>query len=124
MKKDLIIGGASNYTWDQLKYWINSIKMTGFDGDIALVGTNYTKETIDKLVKEGVILKLYGKLDNSGNVTSDPNGAPHVQRFFQLWDFLTTTKEEYGYVVTTDTRDVVFQTNPRSEEHTSELQSH
>ena len=26
MVKDLIIGGASNYDWDQLKYWVNSIK--------------------------------------------------------------------------------------------------
>jgi hypothetical protein len=40
MKKDLIIGGASNYTWDQLKFWVNSIKKTGFDGDIVIVGTS------------------------------------------------------------------------------------
>ena len=32
MKKDLIIGGASGYTWDQLKFWVNSIKKSGFTG--------------------------------------------------------------------------------------------
>ena len=41
--KDLIIGGASNYTWDQLKYWVNSIKLSGFKGDIVLVATNIKK---------------------------------------------------------------------------------
>ena len=40
MAKDLIIGGASNYNWDQLKYWVNSIKQTGFEGDIVLAATN------------------------------------------------------------------------------------
>jgi hypothetical protein len=48
MEKDLIIGGASNYTWDQLKYWVNSIRKSGFKGDVAIVGSNMKKETIEK----------------------------------------------------------------------------
>ena len=32
MGKDLIIGGASNYGWNELKYWINSIQRSGFAG--------------------------------------------------------------------------------------------
>jgi hypothetical protein len=55
MGKDLIIGGASGYTWDQLKYWVNSIQLSGFAGDVVLVATNITKETIDKLTSKGVI---------------------------------------------------------------------
>ena len=55
MAKDLIIGGASNYNWDQLKYWVNSIKQTGFKGDIVLVATNMSGETVNKLV-ENLIL--------------------------------------------------------------------
>lgn len=112
MVKDLIIGGASNYTWDQLKYWINSIKKSGYTGDVVLVGTNYTKETIDKLTQEGVILSLYGKQDSEGNITSNTTAAPHVERFFHLWNFLNTTDERYRFVISTDTRDVIFQTNP------------
>jgi hypothetical protein len=112
MKKDLIIGGASNYGWEELKYWVNSIKKSGFSGDIALVATNIKKSDIEKLVSMGVILSLYGKQDNEGNFVAHSNGAPHVERFFYLWNFLNTTKESYRYVITTDTRDVVFQTNP------------
>jgi len=110
--KDLIIGGASNYDWDQLKYWVNSIKKSGFKGDIAIVGTNLKRATIDKLTSEGVILSLYGRMNTDGDIVAPSNNAPHVERFFYLWNFLETTKEEYNNVITTDVRDVIFQKNP------------
>lgn len=112
MVKDLIIGGASNYTWDQLKYWVNSIRKSGFTGDVVLVGTNLTKETIDRLTQEGVILSLHGKQNERGDIVSHDTGAPHVERFFYMWNYLMTTTEKYIHVITTDTRDVVFQSNP------------
>ena len=59
MEKDLIIGAASNYTWNELKYWVNSIRASKFEGDVVIVGTNMTRETIDKLTSEGVVLQLY-----------------------------------------------------------------
>jgi hypothetical protein len=46
MGKDLIIGGASGYTWDQLKYWVNSIQLSGFAGDVVLVATNIPKRQL------------------------------------------------------------------------------
>lgn len=112
MRKDLIIGGASGYTWDQLKYWVNSIQQSGFAGDIVLVATNITKETIDKLRSKGVLLELYGKQDENGNFTAHSNGAPHVERFFYIWNYIRQHLDLYDYVITTDTRDVVFQCNP------------
>lgn len=112
MGKDIIIGGTSNYSWNELKYWVNSIRQSGFYGDVALVATNITKETIDKLTSEGIILSLYGKQTPDGGFTTHENGAPHVFRFFYIYNYLNTTKEKYRYVITTDTRDVVFQNNP------------
>lgn len=112
MGKDLIIGGASGYTWDQLKYWVNSIQRSGFEGDIVLVATNITKETIDMLSSKGVKLELYGQRDAEGNFKAHSNGAPHVERFFYIWNYIRQHEDEYDYVITTDTRDVVFQTNP------------
>lgn len=109
--KDLIIGGASNYTWDHLKYWINSIKLSGFEGDIVLVVTNMKRETIDKLSKEGVILFAYGKETEDGFV-NDSKSPPHVERFLYIWNFLDRNKDNYRFVTVTDTRDVIFQTNP------------
>lgn len=112
-KKDIIVGGASNYTWDDLKYWVNSIRKSGFDGDVAIVGTNMSKETIDKLTQNGVILSLYGKQDEHGNIIAPTNNAPHVERFFYIWNFLKNLDpKDYMHIITTDTRDVVFQSNP------------
>lgn len=114
MSKDLIIGGASNYGWNELKYWVNSITRSGFKGDIVLVATNITKETIDKLLEKNVKISAYGKQDSDGNFTAHSTGAPHVERFFYIWNFLKEHGDDYDYVITTDTRDVVFQSDPIS----------
>lgn len=112
MTRDLIIGGASGYTWDQIKYWVNSIKKSGFQGDVVLTGTDLKKETIDKLTENGVELALYGEKQENGDVTAHKNGVPHVERFFYMWNALNQTKTDYRYIITTDTRDVIFQSNP------------
>jgi hypothetical protein len=109
--KDLIIGSASGYTWDHLKYWVNSIRKTGFDGDVVIIGTDMSKATIDKLTSEGVKLELYGRVTEEGGIESTRGLAPHVERFFYIWNYLNTHKE-YDRVITTDTRDVIFQKNP------------
>jgi hypothetical protein len=112
MGKDLIIGGASNYTWDDLKYWVNSIKLSGFSGDIVLVATNITSETVHKLIQENVIVEIYGEQQPDGNFKAHDNGAPHVERFFYIWNYLNKNVDKYDFVISTDTRDVVFQSNP------------
>lgn len=112
--KDLIIGGCSNYEWKDLRNWINSIRASGFEGDVALVGTNLSTATLEKLTSSGVIVKGYGRHDSTGiwMDKSQYSLAPHVERFFYLWDFLTTSQTFYRHVIVTDTRDVVFQYNP------------
>lgn len=110
--KDLIIGACSNYTYDDLKYWINSIRRSGFDGDVVLTGTNLKKDTIQALTKEGVGLELYGTMNKDGDIEAPRSNAPHVERFFYIWNYLDKTPNQYGHVITTDTRDVIFQQNP------------
>ena len=112
MAKDIIIGGASGYDWDKLKYWVNSIKQTGFKGDIVVVATNMSADTIKKLKENGVIIYAYGKNDDQGNIVNESKNAPHVERFIYIWDYLRNNKDTYRYVVVTDTRDVIFQRDP------------
>lgn len=112
MAKDLIIGGASGYKYGDIKYWINSIIRSGFDGDIVLVTTNISVEELEKVAEKGVQILAYGQKDSNGNYSSNSQMPPHVERFFHIWNFLNTTAENYRYVVTTDVRDVVFQKNP------------
>lgn len=111
MAKDLIIGGASNYTYDHVKYWINSIKKSGFTGDIVIVATNMRNEELAKVAEQGINILVYGQKDENGNFVSKGSTAPHVERFFYLWNFLSQC-EPYRFVVTTDVRDVVFQSDP------------
>lgn len=113
MAKDLIIGGASNYNWDQLKYWVNSINKTGFKGDIVLVVTNMSGETVKKLVENNVKVYAYGQRSEDGGITKTENNIPpHVERFIFIWDYLRKNKDEYRFVTVTDTRDVIFQKDP------------
>lgn len=102
MAKDLIIGGASNYSWNQLRYWVNSIKQTGFAGDIVLVGSNLTQDTIQTLESHGVKVVTFTPINRL---------PPHVERFRHIWAYLKRN-EDYRYVIVTDTRDVIFQKNP------------
>lgn len=109
--KNLIIGNASGYTWDHLKYWVNSIRKTNYDGDVVIVGSDMNGETVQKLTNEGVILNLFGKQTEDGGVESLGSSIPpHVERFFYISTFLRN--KHYDQIVMTDTRDVVFQTNP------------
>jgi hypothetical protein len=114
LDKDLIIGGASNYEWKDLRNWVNSIKQSGFTGDIVIVGTNMKQETQEKLDNVGVKLFLYGDVDKkTGDIVAPKSGIePHVERFFYIWNYLDKTEEDYRFVITTDTRDVIFQLNP------------
>lgn len=111
MAKDLIIGGAANYTYDQIKFWINSIQRSGFTGDIVLAVTNMQIVDLEKIAEKGVQILAYGQKDADGNYTSNSGMPPHVERFFYIWNFLSQS-ENYRYVITTDVRDVVFQRNP------------
>jgi len=50
-EKSLIIGAFTNYNYNQLKPWVESIDECGFTGDKAMVVGNASQETIDELVK-------------------------------------------------------------------------
>lgn len=112
MSKDLIIGAASNYTYDQVSPWINSIKKSGFPGDIAMIITNMKTEDIEKIAQQGVDVMLYGQKDANGNYVNKSGMAPHVERFFYLWHYLRNCKTIYRNVIVTDVRDVIFQRDP------------
>ena len=101
-KKDLIIGAFTNYNFNQLRPWVESIEECGFKGDKVMVMGNYSKETHDELEKRNFFLVEMPKL----------NIPVHVLRFLAIYDYLKDVHLHYRYVVTTDVKDVYFQTNP------------
>jgi hypothetical protein len=102
MAKDLIIGAFTNYNYNQLKPWVESIDECGFKGDKVMIVGNASEETIKELSDRNF------KLIRMSNM----NIPIHVARFLYIYEYLREHWEEYDYVVTTDVKDVYFQTNP------------
>lgn len=101
-EKSLIIGAATGYNYNQLKPWVESINECGFDGDKILVLGEASDETRQKITEQGFTI-----------VDMLRTNAPiHVARFLTLYDYLKDHWQEYEYVITTDVKDVYFQTNP------------
>jgi len=98
---DCIIGGCYNYNYDQIKYWVNSINRCGFEGDKVLILFNASDELAEQVSDQGFDVIMSDM---------DMNVAPHVMRFMAIHEYLS--QNDYRYVVTTDVRDVVFQSNP------------
>jgi hypothetical protein len=99
--KDLIIGACYNYTYDQIKFWINSINKCGFNGDKVLIFFDGDEAIMNKVKEQGF---------TTINIPMNGDMAVHVLRFLSIYDYLY--QNNYRYVVTTDVRDVVFQNNP------------
>ena len=107
--RDLIVGCATNYDWSKLKYWVNSINRSGFEGDKVLILMNCDKDTVEKISNSGFSIIAFNQ-DSNGNLTYNSNMMVHVERFFHIYQLLKDNL--YRYVITTDVKDVVFQQNP------------
>jgi hypothetical protein len=107
--KDCIVGCATNYDWSKLKYWVNSINASGFEGDKVLILMNCDKDTVQKVTDAGFSIIAFNH-DNEGNLTYQSQLMVHVERFIHIYKLLKDN--DYRYVITTDVRDVIFQKNP------------
>jgi len=99
--KDLVISAVANYTPDKIKVYVESLNKSNFDGDKIMVCYNLPNDTINYLSEKG--WQCYG---------ADLQGHPHMKRLIDVWAVLQESNKEWRYVITTDVRDVVWQTNP------------
>jgi len=107
--KDCIVGCATNYDWSKLKYWVNSINASGFEGDKVLILMNCDKDTVQKVTDAGFSIIAFNQ-DKDGNLTYQSQLMVHVERFIHIYKLLKDN--DYRYVITTDVKDVIFQKNP------------
>jgi hypothetical protein len=114
MSKDLIIGSFTNYDWDKIQYWVNSIDACGFTGDKAMLVFNSQLSTVQKLKDNGFKIKGFHQDPATGNLFYNGQLIIVVERFLHLHRFLESLMklEDYRYVIHTDVKDVVFQRNP------------
>ena len=113
--KDMIIGYISNYDWPQIECWVNSIEACGFEGTkVAIVG-NATFQLVAKLKERGFKIVAKNRDEKLQMYKSDGRYLPVVERFYMAWAFFNDYPEmvkDHRFVIFTDTKDVVFQTNP------------
>jgi hypothetical protein len=113
MAKDLVIGAVTDYEYDRIAPWLQSLKQTGYEGNIALVAYNMSEATITKLTEEGVTYIFgFGKDEKNNFVYSNKKFSIMIERFAHMWYFIDQIKDDLEFVIATDVRDVIFQTNP------------
>ncbi len=101
---DLIIGSIKDYDVPAIAPYVHSITRTGYTGARIMFVNNITNDARKKLEKYGFQL-------------ADGRGGSHGdflerERFYAPIEFLKQHAHEYRYVIWTDVRDLVFQTNP------------
>jgi hypothetical protein len=111
--QDLVIGSYTNYTWNQIKYWANSIIQSGFQGEKAVIVYNSDGDTVKNLQDLGFTIWAFNQDATTGRYFYSQDLVIVVQRFYHLWYFLASKpRNHYRYVIATDVKDVVFQYNP------------
>lgn len=110
--RDLIIGSITNYNFDNIKYWVNSLDTCGFTGTKAMLCYNISFDVVDELVKRGYEIFAFRSNEQLRRFEYRDNFSIVVERFLHLWFFLKNIKDKYRYIISTDVKDVVFQTNP------------
>lgn len=111
---DLIIGCYTNYDWDTIRFWANSIEKSGFTGDKAMVVFNSDFATVQALLDRGFNIFAFNRDDSQQRFFYNGNFSVVVHRFFHMWQYLNQLPEgkTYDNVIATDVKDVVFQSNP------------
>jgi hypothetical protein len=111
--KDLIIGCYTNYDWETLKFWVNSIEKSGFKGDKAMIVFDSNYDTVQQLLDRNFNIFAFNRDDNLGRFSYPGPFSIVVQRFYHLWQYINSIDvSKYRYVITTDVKDVIFQSDP------------
>lgn len=113
--KDVVVGCITNYDFDKIKTWVNSLDRSGFDGLKVMMCYNISYDVAEELAKRNYTVFAFGRDDEKRSlVYNKPDFNICLERFAHIPIFLNklANKEEYRYLITTDVKDVVFQSNP------------
>ena len=99
--KDLVISAIANYMPEKIKIYVESLNDCGFAGDKIMICYNLPNETIEYLSLKGWEC-----------IGAELIGHPHMKRLIDMWYFLQTTDRKWNNIITTDVRDIFWQSNP------------
>lgn len=95
-----VVGTAAGYDWGQIQPWLKSLRMTGYSGEVHLLGYKLNALTLKSLKAAGVVV-------HAGKLT----GQVVVERFRDLAGLCRTFGRE-TWIVFTDVGDLAFQRHP------------
>jgi len=110
--KDIVVGSITNYDFDKIKCWVNSLDRSGFSGHKILICYNIDYDTCEEITKRGYT--IFGFKNNDEKKTLEypkKDFSVVVERFLHMWYFLAD-KRDIRYIISTDVKDVIFQSNP------------
>lgn len=102
-KKNLIISGFAGYKFENLKPYVYSIRDHVSNCDLVMVAGSTDSSTQEQLRNLGWHIEPLPQLRDI---------PIHVLRFLPMYNYLREHGDEYDLVVSTDVKDVVFQSNP------------
>ena len=113
--KDLIIGCFTGYDWSTVQYWANSVDFCGFRGDRAVMVHDTDSYTLDRLEALRFHIYPFDPVAIAGGYAypfpPEDNFAHRFQAYFEYLSELSNI-DEYRFVIATDVRDLVFQSDP------------
>jgi len=112
MGKNLIIGAFTDYEWPQIAPWVKSLNQCGFQGDKVMIVFNASYETVGKLIEHDFKPIVFNRDDAKKRVFYESANFVHIERFYIIYKFLLQSAQPYDYVITTDVRDIIFQSDP------------
>jgi len=114
--KDVVLGCITNYTFDKIEVFVNSLEKSGFDGYKVMVVYNVPKSTVDELQSRGWIVLSFNYDEGSNWYTYySQDFRIMCDRQLHYYQSLHSLNDGYGdlrYVIACDPRDVIFQQNP------------
>lgn len=113
-KRDIIVGCFTNYDWDKIQYWVNSVNQSGFTGEKLMIVYNASFATAQRILDKQISIRAFDKDEARQMFCYPQQFVIVVSRFLHMWDFFNSLPnlDDYRYVITTDVKDVVFQQDP------------
>ncbi len=108
---DLVIGLAANFDWAAIEPFAVSLVRSGYKGKKVLFAQRLTEDAADKLRSLGFELIPLPVLEYSDPNLTKGGYFAYVARFLLIHRYLYDNPN-YRFVICTDTRDVVFQSDP------------
>jgi hypothetical protein len=104
-RSSLVLGAIRKLDRDAVAPFVESLRATGYDGDVVFLTTRISGETRAYLASRGVATRPF--------LFFKPwHGPIHTARYFGFDRFLTREGGKYDRVLVADVRDVVFQRDP------------